>query len=297
MTINILDSRLTIKTGEDGVTTYSHPEATTILTSDYRVFNSKNGRELKVYQNDNLIGGQISSKFKGKRSNFSFPRLLALMAGQPDSGYYRLIDKSKPLTLDNITTLKDHMKNSTIDLYLDDKGYVSSQKPKVFISTDYKSTSDMKENFDILIKQDTIKEYLLSYIPCDDNVRFKTEDGLVFIDRAEALMHQMSVDKGKELAEMVLLDKAGYALAEKMYFTQVNYAQGKPLDYNFITVLENNTGITEIGDQTYLVEEDKTGVHQFEDKDEMTKWLKAKALVDLIVDYRYNVARIANIIE
>lgn len=55
-------------------------DAITIITSDYKVYNTKNGRELRVYQNEKLVGGQISSNFKGTRSNYSFARLLALMA-------------------------------------------------------------------------------------------------------------------------------------------------------------------------------------------------------------------------
>lgn len=290
MSIEQLDKDLKITTDENGIISYSHPDSTTVITSDYKVFNASNGRELKVYQNDKLNVGQISSKFKGKRGNYSFARLLALMAGYESTGYYRLIDFNKPLTLDNITTLKDHMKNS--------HGLVSKNSDEKLVITATSSVPEKLDgDFDICIGKEKIEKYFLDYVPCSDKLEYITEDGLLFTDRTKALLHQLSVDKGKELARKVLNAKAGYILAEEMYLSQVNYYEGKPLDYNFRTILENSEGVREIGDTTYLVDTEKSGVRQFEHKEDMEKWLKAKALVDMVVDYRYNVDRIANLIN
>lgn len=296
MSIKVLDSNFKATIGEGGIVSYSHPECSTILTSDYKVFNAKNGRELKVYTNEKLIGGQISSRFKGKRANFSFGRLLALMAGQEEKGYYRIIDENKPLTLDNITTLQDYMKSNPKE---------SSIKPKLVKDPIFKkdpaiialpSDGKKEENMDIIIHKDKIREYFLEYVPCEDMLNFITEDGLIFNDRAKALLHQLNVDKGKELANKVVKAKAGYELAEEMYLSQVDYSTGKPLDYNFRTILDNNTGIREVGERTYLVEADDRDVQQFRDKEELDRWLKAKALVDMVVDMRYNVSKIAELI-
>lgn len=296
MSIKVLDSNFKATIGEGGIVSYSHPECSTILTSDYKVFNAKNGRELKVYTNEKLIGGQISSRFKGKRANFSFGRLLALMAGHEEKGYYRIIDEEKPLTLENITTLQDYMKSNSKE---------SSNKPKLVKDPVIKkdpaiialpSDGKKEEDMDIIIYKDKIREYFLEYVPCEDKLDFITEDGLIFNDRAKALMHQLNVDKGKELANKVVKAKAGYELAEEMYLSQVDYSTGKPLDYNFRTILENNTGIREVGERTYLVEADDKDVQQFRDKEELDRWLKAKALVDMVVDMRYNVSKIAGLI-
>ena len=290
MKITVTDPDFKSIVREDGVIEYSHPEATTIITSDYKVFNAKNGRELRVYQNDKLVGGQISSNFKGRRSNYSFARLLALMAGCPERGYYRIIDSSKPLTLDNITTLQDYMSN------------ISHKEPVVKHEQIIKAIpSDPKDkfgdNFNIVINKEDLMTYMLDYVPCEENVQFITEDGLIFTERTKALLHQLNIDKGKELANIVLKDKGGYALAEKMYLSQVSYRDGKPLDYNFKSVLENNSGIIEKGDTTYLVESGAEGVKQFETREGLERWLKAKALVDMVVDYRYNVSRVAEMIH
>ena len=257
------------------------------------MFNAKNGKELKVYRNDYLVGGQISSNFKGKRSNFSFGRLLALMAGHPENGYYRIIDGDKPLTLDNITTLKDYMKTSTSSREY--KKIVPQEQPSIIAMGS--NGGEGNDGFDILIEKDKIKNYFLNYVPCEDNIQYKTEDGLIFTDRVKALQHQLSIDKGKELAHVVIQDKGGWVLAEKMYLSQVNYYDGKPLNYNFKTIFESTEGIQEIGDKTYLVEEAASGTHQFKTKEEMEKWLKAKALIDMVIDYRYNPARIASLIS
>lgn len=305
MTISVLDKSFQAVKGANGVVTYSHPECSTVITSDYRVFNAKNGRELKVYQNEKLVGGQISSRFKGKRANFSFGRLLALMAGHQENGYYRIIDESQPLTLDNITTLQDYMKSSVKD---DVKAMTTRRN---FKRGESKKLENKKEpvihalpapdtpkevGLDIIIPKSKISEYFLEYVPCEDKLDFITEDGLIFNDRAQALLHQLRVDKGKELANKVVAAKAGYGLAEEMYLSQVDYSTGKPIDYNFRTILENNSGIREVGERTYLVEADKD-VQQFSDKEEMERWLKAKALVDMVVDMRYNVSKIAGFIE
>ena len=295
MTITVTDKDFKVTTRPDGVLEYSHPEATTIITSDYKVYNAKNGRELRVYQNEKLIGGQISSNFKGKRSNYSFARLLALMAGNPEKGYYRIIDGDKPLTLDNVTTLEDYMSNAM--------GSVAKKQPVLikdepFIKAVPSNPKDkFGKEFDIVINKEDLMSYMLDYVPCEENIQFVTEDGLIFDERVKALTHQLNIDKGKELANIVLKDKGGYALAEKMYLSQVSYRDGKPLNYNFKSVLENNSGIKEKGDTTYLVESGAEGVKQFQTKEDMERWLKAKALVDMVVDYRYNVSRVAEMIH
>lgn len=111
------------------------------------------------------------------------------------------------------------------------------------------------------------------------------------------MLHQLNIDKGKELANIVLKDKGGWVLAEKMYLSQVSYRDGKPLDYNFKSVLENNSGIREVGDTKYLVESGVEGVKEFDTREGLERWLKAKALVDMVVDYRYNVSRVAEMIH
>ena len=290
MTITITDPDFKITTRPDGVIEYSHPQATTVITSDYKVYNAKNGRELRVYQNDKLAGGQISSNFKNKRSNYSFARLLALMAGNPEKGYYRIIDASKPLTLDNITTLQDYMSN------IAHKDPEIKQEPIIkAIPSDPKDKYG--EEFNIVINKEDLITYMLDYVPCEENIQFITEDGLIFTERTKALMHQLNIDKGKELANIVLKDKGGWVLAEKMYLSQVSYRDGKPLDYNFKSVLENNVGIREVGDTKYLVESGAEGVKEFDTREGLERWLKAKALVDMVVDYRYNVSRVAEMIH
>lgn len=290
MTITITDPDFKITTRPDGVIEYSHPQATTVITSDYKVYNAKNGRELRVYQNDKLAGGQISSNFKNKRSNYSFARLLALMAGNPEKGYYRIIDASKPLTLDNITTLQDYMSN------------IAHKDPEIKQEPIIKAIpSDPKDKygkeFNIVINKEDLITYMLDYVPCEENIQFITEDGLIFTERSKALLHQLNIDKGKELANIVLKDKGGWVLAEKMYLSQVSYRDGKPLDYNFKSVLENNSGIREVGDTKYLVESGVEGVKEFDTREGLERWLKAKALVDMVVDYRYNVSRVAEMIH
>lgn len=297
MTITVLDKSFKMtKDKETGIISYSHPECSTVITSDYRVFNAKNGRELKVYQNERLIGGQISSRFKNKRGNFSFGRLLAMMAGH-EEGYYRIIDDKQPLTLDNVTTLKDYMKSPNKD---EDKPATKKRGQKKSILSASINLAPKDDIFsgsrDIVISQDKIKEYFLDYVPCEDNMQYVTEDGLIFTDRAKALLHQLNVDKGKELAEMVMKDKGGWALAEKIYLSQVDYSTGKPVDYNFKKIYENDSGIKEMGDKTYLVEADDKDTHQFADKNELERWLKAKALVDLVIDMKYNVDKIAGFV-
>ena len=298
MSIQILDSNFKAETKENGVVEYSHPDCSTILTSDYKVFNAKNGRELKVYQNEKLIGGQISSRFKGKRANFSFGRLLALMAGHEEKGYYRLIDENQPLSLENITTLQDYMKSTTEEK----KATPSTRTPRKTVAKKepvilaLPSTEPDEKALDIIIPKTKIREYFLDYVPCDDNIEYQTEDGLIFTDRAKALLHQLSVDKGKELAAMVMADKGGWVLAEKIYLSQVDYSTGKPLNYNFKDIYESHVGIREIGEKTYLVEADDKDVQQFSSKEEMERWLKAKALVDMVIDMRYSVDKIAGLI-
>ena len=82
-------------------------------------------------------------------------------------------------------------------------------------------------------------------------------------------------------------------------YTYHKYIIGKvkPIDYNFKTILENDSGIKEVGDMTYLVDNGNDVVREFKNKDDMEKWIKAKALVVMVVDYRYNISKIAEMIK
>lgn len=303
MGIELLDKDLVIsKDSKTGIISYSHPDCSTVITSDYKVYNAKNGRPLKVYQNEKLVGGQISSRFKGKRANFSFGRLLALMAGHGENGYYRLIDESKPLSLENVTSLQDYMSSSNGNKASNTtkRSYVRKPKnqpePKIFAIPSQGDNNDLAA--DIIIPKEKIKEYFLDYVPCEDNVRFQTEDGLIFEDRAKALMHQLSVDKGKEAAMKVVNANAGYELAEEMYMMHVHYyAGGKPRNYNFREILDNDSGVIELGDKTYLVEADGKKTAEFSDKTELEHWLKAQALVTMVMDMKSDVSKIAELIK
>lgn len=279
--IEVIDSKFKVTTTPTGVFEYSHPDCSAIITSDYRIMNATNRKPLKVYENPRLIGGQISARFKQQRSNFSFGRLLALMAGQDKNGYYRIINGDEPLTLKNVSTFKESP--------------VVQSQGKLELPT--RKAYDGRYNHLIaMIDNEALQPYLPDHEDDESGLKFKTEDGVIFTDRVKALSHQLSVDKGKELANMVLEGKGGWVLAEQMYRTQVSYFTGLPLDYNFRTIMENNEGIVEMGEKKYIVKEGSSPF-KFETKEEMEKWITAKALINMIVDYNYDPSEVAKVLQ
>lgn len=231
MSVKLIDSTKTVTTVKDGVTWYSNPVLHISVTSDGRVYNNRTQRFLKK------TAQGLYSVYYTTGTEFSNPTslesLLSHMLGIPKTRgeKFELLDKSKGFVKDNIIVVQNTAAWKR-----------RGKAAKKSVGTDVKHVP-----VDVHVLETSIIEiegFQLRVIETEHE--FVTEDDQRFKSKKEAEEHQANVDKGKECAQLIVEDNkgGGYTLAEKIFLLHV---PGKKQYKNFAEMLNNDTGIVEIG--------------------------------------------------
>lgn len=231
MSIKSIHCAKTTTTIKDGITYSSNPATFIAITSDGRVFNNRSGRFLKptvkglygVY----FTNGNVNS------SPASFDSIVSYMFGviKGKRETFALIDESKGYVMGNVKAVPRKTEWKT-------RGPTTRYKE---LPTSVKKVSPLVhlvENATIELSGYTLKVY-------DADHKFITEDNVTFSNKADAIAHQLMVDKGKEAANLIVTAKCGYLLAKQIF--QQFVTNDQELYTNFKDMLANNAGIVEVG--------------------------------------------------
>jgi len=236
MSLKLIDAKQTTTKVENGVTWYSNPLLAVTVLSDGRVFNNKTNKFLKP------TGKGLFSVYFTEGTPYSHPTTYESLIGHLlglDRAWgekIKLIDETKGYIQGNLQLVKEKRtwapRKSRKDI--GDKKTRVKKNPIKEVSADIHilETSEVE-----------LHGYKLRVTKAEHV--FITEDFKTFDTRKTAVEHQNLVDKGKELASMLITNNVGWNLAREIFHkvvpdTDVKYK-------HFKDVIENNNGIVETG--------------------------------------------------
>lgn len=161
-------------------------------------------------------------------------RAITVMYGidMPKSAHVMLKDKSLGYTKENLNIIpKSEYASINRKQVLARKGQYTVEKPTTL--------SEIKSNV------------MYNYI---------TEDFMVFNNDDAALEHQIKVDGAKEVTQLLIDNKCGWALAEQVYLKTMNMDRKDTKYKNFIDVMNNTSGVKTITKEQIEVKIDLVSV-------------------------------------
>lgn len=242
MSVKFIDSTKTTAVEKDGVIWYSNPVLNVQVTSDRRVFNNKTGRFLKptalnLYSVTYSVGS-------GNSNPISYESLICHLLGfeKARTQKVELILPSNGYTRENIRLVTDLTPWRDVGKNRIGKKY--KKRAPTESQTDQSSVTQIPVDLHLL-ETTIIQVEGFDVRAIDIDHLFVTEDDQKFKSKEEAEAHQLLVDKGKEMAQIVIEHQKGaYALAEKIFAKQVPVRKAYK---NFIEMMSNDSGIVEIG--------------------------------------------------
>ena len=225
---------------EDGITVYSNPVLSVEVYSNGFVKQISNNKFLKPNNK-----GLYSVKYKDDPNQYnnptSFASLIVHLLGIERENRLtsiKLKDPSKGYIKGNIETYQRTVGRT--------KGELNKKSTLRLKRTNH--NSDSIKSIPVALHEAETNIIHLNGFQLrarKANLTYYTEDGQSFSNRIDADAHQLLVDKGKEAALLVVNAKAGYALAESVFETQVSVKHKKYA--NFKDVLNCDVGVVEHG--------------------------------------------------
>lgn len=249
MSVSFIDHNKTTSYTKGNVVIYKNPGLAHELYSDGRVYSPSRKKFL-----DKTANGFYSVRFvKGSKVTSvhpsTFESLVCHVLGikREKRTHVELIDVTKGYVKDNIKIVP----------IVNTKSNTEKSAKKVSLDSNVKTIPAALHEAETSIV--TINGYKLKCTKA--NLMYITEDYQTFNNKDDAISHQLDVDKGKEAARMVIDAKGGHVLAEQIFQTHVN--NNKKMYQNFIDVINNSSGVKELGKSDSFKFIDQSGLGDY----------------------------------
>lgn len=250
MSVKLIDSKQTLIKEADGIVVYQNPALQYDVYSDGRIYSHKSSKFMNKTANG--LFSVSYSNGSGVNQPIKFESLVCHLLGIKRNKRTRVELKNKNLGFvpGNIKVINiDTNKEVDITSYKEpDSHRVTAELKTVPVALHEAETSIV-----------TVNGYKLKSTKA--NLMYITEDAQIFDNLFDANSHQLIVDKGKEAAQIVLKSNAGFILAEEIFRTHVKNTTKKYK--NFKDVVENNSGVSEVGKSDMFKFIDQPGLGEY----------------------------------
>ncbi len=278
MSIKTIKADLTTSTLVKGVCHYNNPAVSVTITQAGEVYNKKTKNK---YAKNTTGLYPVYYTSGSKNSNpTSFESLFNAMLGMNKGKWdkFSLKDPNLGWTKENVNVDKYVPKTK-----IDPKVYNSiAQRPNIIKRPSGPTINiPVQQYIEEVTKEVEYKGFIL--LRADHAESYTTEDMMRFDNLEEAEAHQSLIDSAKPAAELVIADKAGWVLAERIFLLTVKYKDDKKPYEHFKSVIANSHGITKV----------KGGAHyKFSDKNQNLGDFKS-----LVIDKEFVWEKVATIIS